>query len=77
MILTTTENISEKRYQIIDVVEANAWRGIFSTDRIRLAKKRLEKEGNKLDADAIVGIKIFTHTLGQGTSIIGTAIKFI
>ncbi len=76
MILTTTENIPGKKYEIISVVTSNPTFGLLNKDKMKESLLDMEKEGRKINADAIVGIKTIS-SWGGGTSTMGTAVRFI
>lgn len=76
MILTTTENIPGRKYEIIGIVIGNGLLSITSKDGSYKALEKLESEALKLGADAVICIKAVTTARGS-QSYIGTAVKFI
>ncbi len=76
MILTTTENIPGKKYEIIGIVSENRTFSILAKTEIGKVTVKLEAEAEKMGADAVVAIKVFSTSNG-GTSLIGTAVKFV
>ncbi|MGL4343303.1 MAG: heavy metal-binding domain-containing protein [Metamycoplasmataceae bacterium] len=76
MIITTTENIPGKKYQIIGFINANRTMSIFSKTEIEKAHNKLKENAREIGADAVVSVRIFTTPNGS-TSIYGTAVKYI
>ncbi len=75
MLVTTTEQIPGKTYQIIGTVYSNRTMSLFAKTEIAKAEAKMIEEAKTLGADAIVCIRIFT-TANGGTGIFGTAVKF-
>ncbi len=76
ILLTTTDHIPDKKYEIIGIVSENRSFSIFAKTEISKVVVKLQDEAEKMGADAVVGIKVFT-TSRNGTSLMGTAVKFI
>jgi len=102
MIMTTTLEIPDKKYEILGLVRGNTIRARWFgrdiaaglktlvggeiksyTEMITHARDeaigRLVQEARKLDADAIVGVRLATSQVMQGASEVlayGTAVKF-
>ncbi|MGL4183883.1 MAG: heavy metal-binding domain-containing protein [Metamycoplasmataceae bacterium] len=76
MILTTTDLIPEKKYEIIGLIFGNRTISIFNKTEMEKAINKLKDEAIKLSADAVVGIRPYTASNGS-TCIIGTAVKFV
>ncbi|MGL5522211.1 MAG: heavy metal-binding domain-containing protein [Metamycoplasmataceae bacterium] len=76
MILTTTDLIPGKQYEIIGIIFGNRTISLFNKTEMEKAISKLEDQAAKLKADAVVGIRPYTAANGS-TCIIGTAVKFI
>ncbi|MGL5438163.1 MAG: heavy metal-binding domain-containing protein [Metamycoplasmataceae bacterium] len=77
MILTTTDIIPGKQYEIIGLVFGNRTISIFNKTQMEKAIKKLEEQATELKADAVIGIRPYTANATGSTCIIGTAVKFI
>ncbi|MDK2819928.1 MAG: selenium-binding protein [Mycoplasmataceae bacterium] len=75
MIVTTTDNIPGKTYEIISFISSNRTMSIFAKTEIDKVKNKLIDEASAMGADAIVGVRIFATPNG-GTAMYGTAVKF-
>lgn len=76
MIVTTTDNIPGKNFEIISFISSNRTMSIFAKTEIDKVKTKLIEEAKLIGADAIVCVRIFSTSNG-GTAMYGTAIKFI
>lgn len=76
MLLTTTENIPNKKYEIIGIVIGNRLMSFTSKTGGEKALAKLAEEAERIGADAVIAIKPDTTATGS-QSYIGTAIKFI
>jgi len=76
MIVTTTENIPGKKYEIIGFVSANRTMSILAKTEISKCKNKLISEAEGLGADAIIAVRVFS-TANSSTAMYGTAVKFI
>ena len=76
IILTTTDTIPNKQYEIIGLVMGNRLTWLTSKGAASTAISRLEEEAIEMGADAVVGIKPDTTATGS-QCYIGTAVKFI
>lgn len=92
MQVSTLEYIVGKEYEVVDSIEASAVEFtkdlFFNVDRmteqyeekIQLAKQRLIKKAEALDADAIISLKFAMLQISNAAHVItayGTAIKYI
>ena len=75
MIVTTTENIPGKTYEIIGSVYSNRTMSFFAKTELAKAEMKMIDEAKQMGADAIVCMRVFT-TANNGTGIYGTAVKF-
>jgi uncharacterized protein YbjQ (UPF0145 family) len=75
MLVTTTENIPGKSYEIIGTVYSNRTMSLFAKTEIAKAEAKMIEEAKSQGADAIVCVRIFT-TANGGTGIFGTAVKY-
>ncbi len=75
IILTTTDSIPGKEYEIIGLVRGNRFRWFTSKEDAEIAISRLEEEAIAMGADAVIGIRPDTTSVEQ--CYLGTAIKFI
>lgn len=78
MIYSTTDQIQDKKYEIIDVIY-----GIGET--LQIAIDALVNNANKMKADAVIGMRINNNPYYDGSYekvnaeylVYGTAVKFI
>lgn len=76
MIVTTTDLIPGKEYEIINLVYGNRTMSFLSKTELSKAVEKMTSDAKLLGADAVVGVKPYTTPNG-GTCVIGTAVKFI
>lgn len=76
MIITTTDLIPNKEYEILGVVFGNRLVSVTSKTEGEKAIKKMKSEAKDLNADAIVGVRSYTTKNGS-TCFYGTAVKFI
>ncbi|MGL4950705.1 MAG: heavy metal-binding domain-containing protein [Mycoplasma sp.] len=76
MLLSTTDTIPNKQYEILGVVTGNRIISIMSKTEITKAMEKMKEEARSMGADAVIGIKPYT-TANNSTGVIGTAIKYI
>ena len=75
MLVTTTENIPGKSYEVIGTVYSNRTMSFFAKTEIVKAEAKMIDEAKTLGADAIVCVRVFA-TANGGTGIFGTAVKY-
>ncbi len=76
IVLTTTDTIPGKEYEIIGLVMGNRLTWLTSKGAAGTAISRLEEEAIAMGADAVIGIRPDTTSSGS-QCYLGTAIKFI
>lgn len=76
MIITTTENIPGRQYEILGIVIGNRTISLLSKTELSKAIDKMSEEASFMGADAVVAVKPYTTANGS-TSVIGTAVKFI
>lgn len=76
IILTTTDTIPNKKYEIIGLVMGNHLTWFSSKGASSSALARLEAEAIEMGANAVIGIKPDTTSTGS-QCYLGTAVKFI
>ncbi len=77
IILTTTDTIPNKKYEIIGLVMGHHLTWFSSKEAASSALTRLEAEAIEMGADAVIGIKPYTTSTTGSQCYLGTAVKFI
>lgn len=76
VMITTTENIPGRKYQIISIISATKIN--FSKANLKQCFEELIKQSRKLDADAVVSVRVINVKFGFSYSYAyGTAVKYI